>query len=556
MTFLTNMKIGKRLGVAFGTILLLMVLLIAVGLYNLWLMSSQLEHITGVNIKKIMHASGAADAVNGIYLAMTNAIIAKDPASQKQEVAKIEKARERYKKEYEELDKLETFDEGKKLIAKSREVTAANRDINNRAIDLVVSGQQADAYAFYTSKVKPVSHSIQDSVNEIVKYNEDRIKTRTADAMKSAGTARIVFIVLGVVQMIVAVLLGLIITKSIKGPVTQGVGFAERMADGDLTQRLDIVQKDEVGDLAAALNAMSNHLNAMFKEIAQGVHTLTASSTELSAISKQMSEGAEQTSNKANLVSVASEEMNSNMTSVAAAMEEASTNINVVASATEEMTATISEIAKNTEKARNITTTAVGQSAEINRKINDLGSAASEIGKITETITTISAQTNLLALNATIEAARAGAAGKGFAVVANEIKELAQQTATATDDIKNKIEGIQTSTSGTIGDIGSISKTIQEVNEIVTAIAAAIEEQTVVTKDIAGNVAQAAQGIEEVNRNVAQSSNVSANIAQDISEVNQAAGEMSSSSAQVQISAEELSKVSEQIQALVAKFKV
>ena len=171
-------------------------------------------------------------------------------------------------------------------------------------------------------------------------------------------------------------------------------------------------------------------------------------------------------------------------------------------------------------------------------------------------ITAISAQTNLLALNATIEAARAGAAGKGFAVVANEIKELAQQTATATEDIKNKIGGIQGFTTMAVSDIEKISQTIKEVNEIVTTIAAAIEEQTVVTKDIAGNIAQAAMGIQEVNSNVAQTSTVAGSIAQDIADVNQAAGEMSSSSSQVKISAAELSKVAEQIQAFMAKFKV
>ncbi len=379
-------------------------------------------------------------------------------------------------------------------------------------------------------------------------YIDDLDALFWSKARRSALVLFIILLIIGTLSWIAVV--------SVTKPIIKGVDFAQKMSDGDLTNSLDIEQRDEIGQLAKALNKMGANIRQMFKDIVTGVHTVTSATTELSAISSQMSQGAQQTSGKANMVATAAEELSSNMSSVAAAMEQASTNIHTVATATEEMTSTIGEISRNTEKARNITATAVGQSVEINNKINNLGIAAREIGKITEAITAISAQTNLLALNATIEAARAGAAGKGFAVVANEIKELAQQTATATEDIKNKIGGIQGFTTMAVSDIEKISQTIKEVNEIVTTIAAAIEEQTVVTKDIAGNIAQAAMGIQEVNSNVAQTSTVAGSIAQDIADVNQAAGEMSSSSSQVKISAAELSKVAEQIQAFMAKFKV
>src|ERR1017187_5300530 len=154
------------------------------------------------------------------------------------------------------------------------------------------------------------------------------------------------------------------------------------------------------------------------------------------------------------------------------------------------MTATIGEIASNSEKARRITEDATRQAARISEQMNQLGTAAQQIGKVTETITEISSQTNLLALNATIEAARAGSAGKGFAVVANEIKGLAQQTAAATEDIKGRIAGVQSSTAGGIAEIGKVTQVIREVSDIVSAIAAAIEEQATVTKDIARNIGE------------------------------------------------------------------
>jgi methyl-accepting chemotaxis protein len=188
--------------------------------------------------------------------------------------------------------------------------------------------------------------------------------------------------------------------------------------------------------------------------------------------------------------------------------------------------------------------------------MRDLGRAAQDIGKVTETITSISAQTNLLALNATIEAARAGAAGKGFAVVANEIKELAQQTASATEDIKSKISGIQASTGGAMGDIEKIAQVIKEVGDIVSSIAAAIEEQSTVTKDVASNIAQATMGVKDANERVSQTAAVAQNIAKDIANVNATVTELVTGSEQVQSSTGELATIAEQLKHRASTFTV
>jgi methyl-accepting chemotaxis protein len=346
------------------------------------------------------------------------------------------------------------------------------------------------------------------------------------------------------------------VTRSMTRHLKVGVEFAKGMAAGDLTQTIEVKQKDEIGVLAEALNDMAAHIRSMFRDISGGVQTLTSASKELSAVSDQTASGVRNVSEKAATVATSAEEMSANTVSVAVSMEEASTNLASVASATEEMSATVAEIASNSEKARAISEQATAQAQTISELMLQLGQAAREIGKVTETITDISSQTNLLALNATIEAARAGAAGKGFAVVANEIKELARQTAEATEDIKTKIAGVQTSAGSAITDIEKIAGVIKDVGSIVASIAAAIEEQAAVTRDVAGNIAQASLGVKEANERVAQTASVSQSIAHDISGVNTAVGEIRQGGEQVQASAAELSRLSEQLRALVSRFTI
>ncbi len=380
------------------------------------------------------------------------------------------------------------------------------------------------------------------------------IDVKEAFAMVQKIQWRMTSVALFIVAAIV--IFALLVTRTITKPIIRGVDFARTMAEGDFSQNLDIDQKDEVGILARALNDMTHSVGSMFKEVISGVDTMTGSSSELTEIANLMSDRAEKTSIQSNSVSASSEEMSNNLSSVAAAMEQATANLSIVASSSEEMSSTISEIAKNSERARSITSEAVSQAKDASGTVGELGVSAQEIGKVTEAITEISEQTNLLALNATIEAARAGEAGKGFAVVANEIKDLAKQTAEATQDIKRQVGGIQTSSGSVVDAIQTISRVIDEIDQIVSTIATAVEEQSATTQEIAKNVTHASQGISEVNQNVAQSSTVASTINQDIDQVNHQTDEMTSNSSQVNLSAEKLSNLAVQLKELVGRFKV
>ncbi len=350
-----------------------------------------------------------------------------------------------------------------------------------------------------------------------------------------------------------------VLTRIVSLPLGRITGRLDVFASGDFTKSADaadLARTDEIGQAAAALDKLKSQLSSIIRDVSEHSLVLATAATELSVISAKAGESVGTMSERTNTVASAAEEASVNTTSVAVAMAEASANLLSVAGATEEMSATIGEIASNSEKARVISGEAGKQAAAVSTLMRQLGQAAQEIGHVTESINDISAQTNLLALNATIEAARAGAAGKGFAVVANEIKELAKQTTVATEDIKIKVNGVQTSVADAIEDIEKITGVISEVGCIVSSIATAIEQQASVTRGVAGNVAQASSGVRDANERVAQTAAGSKSMARDIAGVDAVAGDIRSGGKQIMVSATELSRLAERLKELVGQFKV
>jgi methyl-accepting chemotaxis protein len=297
---------------------------------------------------------------------------------------------------------------------------------------------------------------------------------------------------------------------------------------GDLTQEIQVHGSDAIGQMGEGLAKFFSDLRRSIGSIGENATNLATASEELTTVSQQMSANAEETSAQTKVVS--------------AATLQVSQNLQTVATGAEEMGASIKEIAKNATEAAKVATSAVKVAETANATVSKLGDSSAEIGQVIKVITSIAQQTNLLALNATIEAARAGEAGKGFAVVANEVKELAKETAKATEDISSKIEAIQTDTKAAVDAIGTISAVINQINGISSTIASAVEEQNATTNEMSRNVSDAARGSGEITSNIAG--------------VAQAAESTSRGASDTQKAAQDLVETSNQLRRLVGQFKI
>lgn len=339
-------------------------------------------------------------------------------------------------------------------------------------------------------------------------------------------------------------------------PIRTAAAFARQIADGDLTNRCQTKGKAEVGELINSMNEMRDNLSGLIGEVVSTSEVLNGSSTQLSSTAQLLSDGANDTTERASNVAAAAEEMSINMNNMATATEQVSGNVTSVASTMGEMSSTIAEIARNAEKAAAAVSSAVSLADDSNSQIDALGASAAEIGSVIEVIQDIAEQTNLLALNATIEAARAGDAGKGFAVVATEVKELAKQTADATDDIRARIEAIQQSTGTAVGSIAKIGTAIKDVKEVSRTIASAVEEQGISMKEVSQNIAQAANAAETVSLGVKESAQASQEISKNINNVNQAAKESTTYADETKTAGDSLSERASSLQNVLGQFQL
>jgi methyl-accepting chemotaxis protein len=395
-------------------------------------------------------------------------------------------------------------------------------------IPLLLRGEKAKAHEFRVKVMRPHAVAHMQAIDEVVKLSQadvDKIKQDAASVI-SARTA--VLFAIGIAVVVIVTVFGFLIARGILTPLARTMEVLQFLAQGDLTRHLEIDSQDEIGTMATSLNQAIESMHSTVASISGTAEQVASASEELSATSQQITANSEETSTQAQVVSSASEQVNK--------------NLQTVATGSEEMSASIKEIAKNSHESAKVATGAVKVAEETNQIVGKLGDSSIEIGQVIKVITSIAQQTNLLALNATIEAARAGEAGKGFAVVANEVKELAKQTAKATEDISRKIEAIQGDTKNAVGAISQISEVIKQVNDISNTIATAVEEQNATTNEMARNVTEAAKGSGEITQNIGGVAEAAKNTAQGANDSAKAA--------------HSLAEMSTKLRELVSQFKI
>jgi methyl-accepting chemotaxis protein len=521
-----NLRTGKKLVLGFGAMAVLIAMVGYQGVSGMSLIRGLMDEFYEKHTLGMMHVLKAEERLIAFSRSLSNMVLADEATDIDQRIRRNATFAADVRKNIEEYANRLVREDAKvragEMLRRFEGVVA-----DTKALEQLARDNRDDDAQPELERLRASADEVEALMDELI---EDKLAFMVKIKEESEGIyeSRLQFI-LGLIAAALAIAagVGFVIARMIARPLGRTAEVLAAVASRDLTPELGLDTRDEVGQMASSLDQALASLRAAMRSFGSNSDTLAASSEELTNVSQQLSASAEETSAQSG--------------AVAAAAEQVSRNVQTVATATEEMSASIKEISKNASEAAQVASRAVQVADNTNQTVIRLGESSLEIGNVIKVITSIAEQTNLLALNATIEAARAGEAGKGFAVVANEVKELAKQTAEATEDIGRRIGAIQQDTQAAVSAIGEVTQIIGQISEISTTIAGAVEEQSATTAEIGRNVEEAHRGSSE--------------IAENVTGVSQAAQSTASGATQTQAAAQELARMATALQSMVSQFK-
>jgi len=527
LSWFRNLRVAGKLVLSFAVVCILTVVVGVVGILRLAETNNRTEDMYRSNLLAVRYAGEVKADVISIRFQLLNMLVADTAAAKSKAQAQIDQTDAH-------LDEQWAAYQGTGIAGREAQVTAVTDSLaayrkvrDQQLIPLAMTGDAAQFVKVRAANADSVINTLTAGLQDIGEIESAAAAASLAESQQAATRAKLLILGLIIISVLLSALIVVLVSRSIAGPLRRTVAVLAGLAEGILDQRLQVGSRDEVGQMGESLNTALERLTAAMREIGVNVETLASSSEELSAVAKSVNASAERSAGQAQGASSAAEQI--------------SVNISTIAAGSEQIGASIAEIARSTSSAAEVAAGAVNTTAEARHILDQLGTSSAEIDDVVKLITSIAEQTNLLALNATIEAARAGEMGKGFAVVASEVKDLAQETARATEDISTRVSAIQDDSKAAVTAITAISEVIQQINDTQTAIAAAVEQQTATTTEMSRNVSEVATGSTEISANVS-------GVAHSAAETTHAAADAEQTSA-------DLARVASALQTNLARFR-